>query len=169
MKVSMIAAMDKNLVIGRAGGGIPWHLPRDTAHFRSYTAGKYLLLGRTTFQEMDGWFTDQIPIVITSKSNFLVPGGHKADSITDGIAIAKAQGAEELVVCGGASIYRATLPFARELILTQVETGVQERNPRKFPDYESMGRWKKVRDDSFPADDENRFAMRFLKLERADS
>ena len=55
LKVTAIAAMTRDRVIG-TGQGIPWNLPEDHAHFRAYTAGKTLLIGRTTFQEMLGWF-----------------------------------------------------------------------------------------------------------------
>ncbi|MFV1995779.1 MAG: dihydrofolate reductase, partial [Verrucomicrobiales bacterium] len=71
MKISMIAAMDRNRVIGADRGGIPWNLPRDRRRFRSHAAGKHLLLGRRTFEEMKGWFEDQqTPIVLTHREGY---------------------------------------------------------------------------------------------------
>ncbi|MFV1994711.1 MAG: dihydrofolate reductase, partial [Verrucomicrobiales bacterium] len=135
----MIAAMARGRVIGTGHGGIPWHLPRDSGHFRSYTRGHHMLLGRTTFEEMSGWFTSQIPLVLTRRENYRVEGGSAAGTIEDAIAIAEAAGEDELVVSGGASIYRAALPFAHELVLTLVDADVE--GSAHFPDYQAEGPW----------------------------
>ena len=74
LKVSLISAMTPDRVIG-TGKGIPWHMPRDIRHFRSSTAGKPMLLGRRTFEEMAGWFTSQTPIVMTRQERYEAPVG----------------------------------------------------------------------------------------------
>ncbi len=66
-----------------------------------------MLLGRTTFEEMDGWFTTQTPVVLTRDFNFDVKEGFVADSVERAVSIAREQSASELVVSGGASIYQA--------------------------------------------------------------
>ncbi|NNE93652.1 MAG: diacylglycerol kinase [Verrucomicrobiales bacterium] len=163
MKISMIAAMAKNRVIG-TGSGIPWDLPRDAYHFRTYTAGKFMLLGRKTFEEMEGWFTTQIPIVLTGKSDYKVENGHVADSVESGRDIAKEQGAPELVVSGGASVYEAALPLADQLVLTFVEEEIP--GEVQFPDYEAEADWETLSELRLEADDENPYAMTFVILER---
>ena len=82
MKLSMISAMAHGRVIGTGHGGIPWHLPRDVKHFREYTQGKHLLLGRRTFEEMLGWFTDHPPIVLTHNTNYDPEVGSVAQTST---------------------------------------------------------------------------------------
>ena len=72
MRVTAIAAMALDRTIG-TGTGIPWQLPEDQRHFRGYTAGKALLLGRTTFEEMLGWFTDHRPITLSSNPSYKHP------------------------------------------------------------------------------------------------
>ncbi|MDB4617535.1 dihydrofolate reductase [Verrucomicrobiales bacterium] len=163
-KISMIAAMARNRVIGGKDGGIPWSLPRDSAHFRNYTAGKFMLLGRTTFEEMDGWFTTQTPVVLTRDFNFDVKEGFVADSVERAVSIAREQSASELVVSGGASIYQAALSFADELILTFVEAEVEGEH--HFPGYEAVAKWEIVDEERFEADAENEFAMTFATLKR---
>ena len=44
MKISMIAAMSRNRVIGK-DNDIPWHLPDDFAHFKHTTMGKPIIMG----------------------------------------------------------------------------------------------------------------------------
>ena len=45
MEVSLIAAMDRNRVIGK-DNKLPWRLPADMSHFRALTMGKPVLMGR---------------------------------------------------------------------------------------------------------------------------
>ncbi len=170
MKVSMIAAMDRQRVIGGKDGGIPWHLPRDIRHFREYTAGKHVLLGRRTWEEMDGWFTDQTPIVMTHRRDFEIDVGRVAHSAEEAVTEAFEDGAEELVVSGGAAVFAAALPYADELVLTKLDLStfgeeVPDDVPR-FPDYETEIEWEIVSEEQYPADEENETAMAFVRLRR---
>ena len=167
MKISMIAAMARNRVIGTGTGGIPWHLPRDAYHFRTYTAGKFMLLGRTTFEEMDGWFTTQTPIVLTRNTDYKPPLGFVADTVERARDIALEHGADELVISGGASVYRAGLPFADQLVLTFVDEDVM--GGVHFPDYEAAAEWETVSEMRLEADDENAYAMTFVILRRKEN
>ncbi|MDQ3040622.1 MAG: dihydrofolate reductase, partial [Pseudomonadota bacterium] len=51
MKVSLIAAMDRNFAIGK-DGALPWHLPDDLKRFKALTFGKPILMGRKTAQSL---------------------------------------------------------------------------------------------------------------------
>lgn len=164
MHITMIAALAENGVIGSGSGGIPWHLPRDTRHFRCFTDGKYLLLGRRTFEEMSGWFTNQIPLVLTRAENYDPSPGIRVSSIEEAISEAARRGAPEVVVCGGASVYNTALPYTDELFLTRI--GAQIEGSVTFPDYEDGIEWEEVHRETFPPDEENEFAMTFLQLRR---
>ena len=165
MKISMIAAMTPDRVIGKEGGGIPWHgkLPRDQQHFRSYTEGKWMLLGRATFEEMDGWFTTQTPVVLTSDPSYRMEKGYVVTTVNDAIELARSHHAEELVVSGGASVYEVALGHAETLVLTLVEADVE--SSRLFPEWDSNN-WRLVSERCFPADEANAFAMRFQEFRR---
>jgi len=160
----MISAYAENRVIGGKNGGIPWHLPRDSTHFCGYTQNKYMLLGRRTYSEMTGWFTTQKPIVLTRNGSFANGDVLVAASVPDAIELAKAKGAEELVVSGGASVYAAALPFAERLVLTRIEANIP--GGAHFPDYQASGGWETVSSEHFPADAENAYAMTFVELSR---
>ncbi|MCB1078710.1 MAG: dihydrofolate reductase, partial [Verrucomicrobiae bacterium] len=85
MKISMIAALDRNRVIGTGNGGLPWRLPRDVSHFREYTQGKHLLIGRRTYEEMLGWFSDQVPIVLTHRRDYQPTIGLAAHTVDEAV------------------------------------------------------------------------------------
>lgn len=164
MHVTMIAAMARNRVIGTGRGRIPWSLPRDREHFRSFTRGKHLLLGRVTYEEMSGWFTDQTPIVLTRQEDYQPETGRVAHSVEESLTLAAEAGARELCVCGGAHVYEAALPYTDELHLTVVDT--EAEGSVVFPDYEEAIQWEIVSESSFPSDEENAHGMTFLHLLR---
>jgi dihydrofolate reductase len=119
LKVILIAAVSADGFISREQG-VPWDLAADRAHFRRLTAGKCLLLGRRTFDEMLGWFRDHKPLVLTRRPLAAPWEGASVASAQAAVERATAEGEAELWVCGGASVYAAALPLASEVILTRV-------------------------------------------------
>ena len=162
----MIAAMTPNRVIG-TGQGIPWHLPRDSQHFRSYTAGKPMLLGRRTFEEMNGWFTTQTPIILTHQPNYTANDALVVHDMAEALTVADQTGADEFVVSGGAQIYATALDYADELILTIVDATIE--GTARFPDFLSAGDWHCNHRESYPADQENDHPMEFQRWVRQSS
>lgn len=148
MLVSLIAAVSDDGFIGQ-DGRIPWRLPRDVAHFRSYCAGKWLLLGRRTYEEMTGWFSDHHPLILTRQQNFEPTVGRCVSSVAEAMSEAFAHGARELVVLGGGEVFALALPHAQQLILTRVHTRLG--HGVRFPNW-SLADWKLTREESFPAD-----------------
>jgi len=161
MRVEMVAAMDRNRVIGASDGGIPWKLPRDVARFRGIAAGRTLAVGRTTFEEMAGWFTDQCPIVLTSRAlddSTLVARGQG-----EALEIASDRGAESLLVIGGAAIFELFLDRADRLFLTRVEAAFE--GTRTFPALDPQ-RWLLVESERHEADDEHAVPFVFETWDR---
>lgn len=160
MHVTLIAALARGRILG-TGEGIPWDLPRDKRHFRRYTAGLPLLLGRRTFQEMEGWFTTQTPLVLTRHPDRIPPGVVVVQSVSQAVAYARRTGSPELVVGGGASVYEQALPQADFLVLTQIDLDCE--GSATFPNYESSGEWKLTEESRFEADKDHAHAMRFQR------
>jgi dihydrofolate reductase len=117
--VTLIAAVSEDGFISK-GTGVPWDLAEDRAHFRRYTAGKWLLLGRRTFEEMQGWFSDHTPLVMTRDAAFKPAKGRRVSSVEEAVALAEQGGQNELVVCGGGQIYAEAMPYAQRLVITRV-------------------------------------------------
>ena len=64
--VSAIAAMSRNLVIGK-DNKLLWHIPEDFKHFKRVTMGKPVIMGRKTYQSIGKPLPGRPNIVITSK------------------------------------------------------------------------------------------------------
>lgn len=145
--VSLIAAVSRDGFISR-GTGVPWDLPADRRHFRAHTAGKWLLVGRITCEEMRGWFGDHTPLVLTHDEDFVMPRGHAVKSADDAVHLARDAGQAELMVIGGGQVFAATMPLAHRLLITWVddELGAGVR----FPDI-NLSEWELIADES-PAD-----------------
>ena len=170
MKVSLIAAMDENRLIGTGEGGLPWKgLKRDRDHYRAFAKDKTLLLGRRTFEEMIGWFKPgHRPVVVTRQKGYQAEGGYPVvASVEAGIVLAKERGDDELVVFGGAQIYEAALPSVDEMVLTLVHHRfeVSDAGGAYFPEWEGLG-FEETKREWFGVGEENRYAMTFLWLER---
>ena len=121
--VAIIAAIAENGVIG-AGNHIPWRLPGDFAHFKRMTMGKPLIMGRRTFESIGRPLPGRTNIVVTHQQGYQPPGVIVISSLEaaldHGQAIAKADRANEVMIGGGAEIYRQALPIADRMYITQV-------------------------------------------------
>lgn len=155
MIVTLIAALGRDRVIGSVSGGIPWDLPRDREHFRAYTARKWILVGRRTYGEMEGWFGERVPLVLTRDCAFRPhsPSHRPVASVAAALDLARESGAGELVVCGGAEVYARCLPFADRLILTRLELDVRTPGAVRFPDFESGPLWRLRHRETWPPAD----------------
>lgn len=124
-----------------AGEGVPWSLPRDKEHFRAYSHGKWLLLGRKTYEEMLGWFSDHHPLVLSHNPHFLPFVGERVTDVPEALRRAEAAAQPEVVVCGGAGAYQASLPLADRLVITHVDHLLGGGVP--FPHFSRMD-WEPV-------------------------
>lgn len=164
MHLTLIAAVSEDGFISR-GNGVPWDLPDDRAHFRQYTTGGCLLVGRTTYQEMIGWFTDHKPIVLSRDSTFHpLPGHHRVPTVPLAILHAQQQKAQDLIVCGGAKTYATAMPFADQLVITRVHDCLGTGIP--FPTIDPT-QWIETSRAEHPADEHHLQAMTFLTYQRA--
>jgi dihydrofolate reductase len=122
-KISLIAAVAENGVIGRAGD-LPWRIKSELQYFKKTTLGKVLIHGRRSFAALPGGLAGRDNIVITRDQNYTVPDALVVHSLEDALKLAKKIAAEknidEVFIAGGAEIYKATLPDADRLYLTDI-------------------------------------------------
>ncbi|MDX1687598.1 MAG: dihydrofolate reductase, partial [Candidatus Promineifilaceae bacterium] len=108
-RISLIAALDRNGVIGD-DGRIPWRLPADLKYFKRVTMGKPLIMGRKTYESIGRPLPGRQNIVLTRQRDYRAPGCTVVHSLEE--ALAAAGDAEEVMVAGGGSVYRQFLPRA---------------------------------------------------------
>lgn len=160
--VTLVAAIAENGVIGN-GNRLPWHLPADLKRFKALTMGKPILMGRKTFEAIGKPLPGRRNLVLTRSADFRVPGVETVSSID--AALAADMDAAELMVIGGAEVYRLFLPYAQRMYLTRVHAPIA--GDTRFPHCD-WNEWRKVDRSTHPVDDKNAYAMTFITLERID-
>jgi len=118
-RIAIIAAVARNGVIG-AQGGMPWRLSSDLKRFRALTWGKPLIMGRKTFDSIGRPLPGRRVIVVTRSAALDVETA--PDLAT---ALAKAEGADEIMIGGGGEIYALALPRVERLYLTEIDSEPQ--------------------------------------------
>lgn len=123
MVISLIAAMDRNRLIGK-GSEMPWErIPADMHWFFNHTLGKPVVMGRKTYESIIAALGHPLPsrvnIVLTRNPSFRAPGCLVVHSVEDAIVAVQGQH-RELMVIGGAEVYRQFLPLADRMYLTLI-------------------------------------------------
>ena len=161
--ISLIVAMAQNGVIGR-DNSLPWRLPEDLKRFRAFTLGKPILVGRKTFESIGRPLPGRTNLVLTRDRGWFAPGVIVVHSVEE--ALAQVGSGQELVVVGGAEIYRFVLPFARRIYLTHVHADVP--GDITFPEFDPT-QWADVEWTSQPADESHAYPLTFVTLERRNA
>jgi len=166
MKLSLIAAMDTNRVIG-IDNTLPWHLPADLKHFKSVTMGKPILMGRKTYESIGKPLPGRENIVLSRQTKFSAEGCIVVRSLEAALAYADDElNAEELMVIGGAQLYETMLAVADRLYLTQVDTSdTRQGQLAYFPEINRC-EWTEIDWQENTADEKNSYNYNFLTLDR---
>src|SRR3989344_8019920 len=112
MIISIIAALDNNNLIGKRNS-LPWHLPADLKHFKDATTGKPVIMGKTTYESIGKPLPNRTNIILSNDLNFEVSGAIVVHSIDEALRVA--ENVPEVMIMGGASIYRQFLPLAHKM------------------------------------------------------
>jgi dihydrofolate reductase len=137
--IGLIWAQSAGGVIGR-DGTLPWHLPEDLRHFRSLTAGAAVLMGRRTWESLP-------PRVrpLPGRRNLVLSRTPQEGADTfPGLAEALACAPGDVWVIGGAAVYRAALPVADRIVVTEIreefDGDTHAPDVGRAPDY--VGAWQ---------------------------
>lgn len=159
--VSLIWAMAKNRVIG-SENRLPWKLPADMKWFRQHTLGKPVIMGRKTFESFGGKpLPDRQNIIVTHRHDYHPQNTTVCGSIEE--AIHACGNEEEVMIIGGMSLYKQTLPNADKLYMTVVDTECE--GDAWFPEFESSN-WIETTHQVHEADEKNAYRCDFIILEK---
>ncbi len=161
VKISMIAAMANNRVIGQ-DNKMPWHLPADLQHFKAVTMSKPVIMGRKTFESIGRPLPGRKNIIISRNTEYSAPGIEVVASPE--AALSLAYESDEVMIIGGGNIYQQFLERADSLYLTFIELDVD--GDTQFPDYEKMANWHVVEEQFNQADEKNLHAYKFVTLDK---
>lgn len=166
VSLSVIVAAAENGVIGR-GNALPWHLPQDLRYFKRVTMGKPIVMGRKTYESIGRPLPGRTNIVITRNPEFQAEGVKVVSSLEEALSlaadIALIDGVRELVVIGGAEIYRAAIPRADRLYITEVHASVE--GDASLPDIDWTN-WREEAREHHRAEGANPYDYSFVVYHR---
>lgn len=114
---------------------MPWHIPEDLTFFKQETLGGAVIMGRNTWHSLPKSvrpLKGRLNIVVTTRGE--PEAEHVFPSLEDAIAFAWSQGIARIYGMGGARVYRELLPLADRLLLTEVDTVIEDADTF-FPDF----------------------------------
>jgi dihydrofolate reductase len=137
--IGLVWAQSANGVIGR-DGALPWHLPEDLAHFRSLTTGATVLMGRRTWESLPPRFRP-----LPGRRNLVLSRTPQegVETFSDLRQALEAVSGDVWVI-GGAAVYRAALPYADRIVVTEIRESFD--GDTHAPDVgrppDSVGEWQ---------------------------
>jgi len=158
--ITLIVAVADSGVIGR-DNTLPWHLPEDLKRFKRLTMGKPMVMGRRTFESIGKPLPGRLNIVVTRDTNYRREGVTAVHDV-DG-ALRAAGDAPEVMVIGGAELFRALLPRAGRIHLTRVHGNIE--GDVMWPALDERD-WAVVERETHAADERHAYAMTFEVWEK---
>ena len=162
MKVSIIAAVSTNGVIGR-GNGLPWRQSTDLKRLKALTVGHHYIQGRKTYDTVGRPLPGRVNVVITRQVDFAPEGIVVVHSLEDALHVAEQAGDAEAFVAGGAQIFEQSLHVADRMYITRVHAEVE--GDTFFPPFDRKD-WGEHEDTRHPADARHEVPFRIVVLER---
>ncbi|MCF6208330.1 MAG: type 3 dihydrofolate reductase [Ghiorsea sp.] len=163
--ISLIWAMDNNRLIG-ANNQMPWSisdLPADMAWFRKHTLGKAVLMGRKTFESIGKPFPKRRNIILSRQKGLSIEGCEVIHSLDDAVKMFQN---DELMVMGGAEIYKLAVPYADKLYCTQIEHTFE--GDAWFPKLD-MNQWQQSFSETHEPDEKNIYPYTFEIYQKCGS
>ena len=155
--LSHIVAASENNIIG-VKNGLPWRLPNDFKYFKNKTWGMPVIMGRHTYESMEKDLPGRINIVVTKKTDWHPKNVFVTHTIEEAVAKAKETEAREIFIIGGGEIFSQTMDNVDRIYLTRVHTTVE--GDTSYPELD-VSKWKRIKEDSFPADEKNNYPYTF--------
>ncbi len=165
MKISMIAAVAENRVIGK-DNDLVWRLPDDMKYFMETTRGYHVIMGRKNYESIPHKFRplpNRTNLIVTRQKNYQAEGCIITHSIAEALAYSRAHGQQEVFIIGGGQIYRQALPLADKLYLTEIKHSFA--GDAFFPEFDKT-QWQETSRLAHPVDDRHQYAFDFVIYER---
>lgn len=139
MSISMIAAVGKNLELGK-NNDLIWHFKEDMKFFKETTMGHTVIMGRKTFESLPKALPGRKNIVISSNPDYIANGAKTVTSINDALKFAEN---DDVFIIGGGRIYKEFLPYADNLYLTEINAECKDADTY-FPEFNKCNYIKEI-------------------------
>ncbi|MEM6525833.1 MAG: dihydrofolate reductase [Bacteroidota bacterium] len=165
MKISIIAAVAKNRVIGK-DNDLVWSLPDDMKFFMHTTSGYPVIMGRKNYESIPAKYRP-LPkrknIVITRQQGYKAEGAFVVHSLEEAIASAREDRPNEIFIIGGGQIYEMGLDIVDTLYITEIHETFD--GDAFFPEYDRF-EWEEAGRISHPIDERHAYPFDFVTYER---
>jgi dihydrofolate reductase len=156
----LIAAVAANGVIG-TDNRLPWRLADDLRRFRALTTGHTVIMGRRTWESLPRALPGRQNIVVTRRKGYAAPGADVASSLDE--ALGRVRMPFPVFCIGGGELYRAALPRATTLELTEIARDFE--GDVRFPPIVPT-EWREVARREMPAAPGEGLAYAFVTCKR---
>ena len=130
MSINIIAAIGKNKELGKYNKLI-WNLPSDLEFFKETTMGKYVVMGRKTYESIPSNLPGRTKIVLSNSNLEQVSDAICYHNIFDIMENLKK---EDLFIIGGQTVYEQFLPYTDIMYLTEIDA-VDYQADAYFPNF----------------------------------
>ena len=162
-RMTLVVAADEAGGIGH-DGDLPWRLPDDLKWFKRVTMGHPLVMGRKTHESIGRSLPGRLNVVITRQAGYQpYAGAMVTDSLETALDRAAADNASEVMVIGGAEIFRSALSMADRILLTRVHDTFPADT---FLDDFDPEIWREIWREDHASDARNPHAYSFIELVR---
>lgn len=149
-KIALIAAIAENNAIGFENRLIYW-LPNDLKRFKALTTGHTIIMGSNTFRSLPKGALPNRRNIVLSRKQSEFPGAETFHSLED--ALANCSNEEIVYIIGGETLYRASMPMADILCLTEVKD-TPEKADAFFPEFNKK-EWEIIEKEEFCKDEKH--------------
>ncbi len=133
-------------------------MPADLRHFKELTVGKPVIMGRKTYQTIGRPLPDRLNIVLSEMPEE-IPGCMVAHSVEE--ALRRAGNAPEIMIIGGATVYKQFLPQTERMYLTRIDHAFE--GDIYFPEYNEH-EWREISREEHVPDEKNPYPYAFIRL-----
>ena len=151
MVISHLVAVSNNNVIGK-NNDLPWKLKRDLLHFKNYTTGKTIVMGRKTYESIGRPLPNRRNIVISSTIQS-IKGAEVFSSLEAALEALKEE--SEIIITGGSYLFNDTVDIVNKLVITFVDTFIDDGDV--FYSNIDYSKWNLIEESFFQKDNENEF------------
>ncbi|MBL6448168.1 dihydrofolate reductase [Fulvivirga sp. 29W222] len=165
MKISMIAAVAENKVIGK-DNDLVWSLPDDMRFFMNKTSGHHVIMGRKNYESIPYKFRplpNRTNIVMTRQEGLIIEGTHIVHNLDEALHMAKSNQEEETFIIGGGEIYRLGLDVADIMYLTEIKASFE--GDAFFPEFHHS-KWQEIERIPHSIDEKHAYAFDFVTYKK---
>ena len=129
--------------------------------FRALTTGHAVIMGRKTWESLPRALPGRQNIVVTRQRAYAAEGAEIAASFADALALVRLP--DPVFCIGGGELYRAALPFATRLSLTEIARDFA--GDTQFPEFAGAD-WRETAREAHAAEGPDGFDYAYVTYDR---